>query len=170
MQSDIELIASLRRKDDDSRSILFDEYGSDIYSLIYNMTSDSAISSEYTVKTFEAFEANKFNYDPKSRSIYGFLIKIARSLVRKAIQSEEINVSPESKTNTTLLNPNYSEILNSIFLNGQDLDKTAKTMRVPLSSVRTRLRLAINALAKKYNPETGQFFIALILFNCLLGI
>ncbi len=168
MIPDIELIAALRRKDDGATAILFDQYGSDVYNLIYKMTGDIDIASTLTIKTFESFEANKLNYNPKTRSIYSWLIKKARQHVRSDIDSEKISIQPLSIKESGLIKSNYSTILNSIFLHGQPIENVAKSMRVPISSVRTRFRLAINALSKKYNSESGQFLLSLLLTNYIL--
>lgn len=168
MLPDIELIAALRRKDDDASSQLFDQFGSDIFSLIYKITGDDSIAKELTIKTFESFESNKFNYNPKARSIFSTLLKTARDLAHKKSATEEITYNSLPIQDTPLINNNFSEIINTIYLNGQSLQRAAKTMRVPISSVRTRFRLAINALSKKYNSESSQFLLALLIVNHLI--
>lgn len=163
---DLEFIAALRRQDEGSAELLFDQYGTEIYSLIYKMTNSAELSKSLTIKAFEAFAQQKFQFDVKAQTIYSSLIASARKVVNKTMAENEdiIAVSAEQHSiSHELINSNYSQIMDQLFLKGQSLEDIAKKLRVPVSTGRTRFRLAINALKKKYNPETGGFLSLLIM-------
>jgi len=163
--TDLEFIAALRRQDDGSTEQLFDHYGNEIYSLIYKMTNSEDLSKSLTIKTFESFGQQKFQFDPKSQSIFSFLIGSARRIVTKAKAEDDNLSSVELESDSghqDLVNANYTQIMDQLFLRGQSLQDIAKKLRVPVSTGRTRFRLAINALKKKYNSEVGSFLSMLI--------
>jgi len=163
---ELEFIAALRRQDEGAAELLFDQYGTEIYSLIYKMTNSEELSKSLTIKAFESFGQQKFQFDIKERTIYSALIASARRIVNKAMAEDERIIVLDREQNSIgdeLINSNYSQIIDQLFLKGQSLKEIAKKLRVPMSTGRTRFRLAVNALKKKYNPDTGAFLLLLIM-------
>ena len=156
---DLDLVVALRRQDEGSAKELFNSYGQEIYSLIYKMTQNNQIAKELTIKTFESFSAQKFQLNPTTLPIFSSLVSIARQLVLSArMKDESLMISFDTnEKESELINKSYSDIINQFYLRGNTLTNIAKQLRVPESTGRTRFRLALNALKKKFDNESGSF-------------
>ena len=87
---DLELMRSLRLREDDAIETLYDLYGADVYSLLSKMKGGDP--SELTVKTFEAFAQSISEYDPKSQTLWGALMGHARRVNRKHSLSLDLSL------------------------------------------------------------------------------
>ena len=155
---DLELMRSLRLREDDAIETLYDLYGADVYSLLSKMKGGDP--SELTVKTFEAFAQSISEYDPKSQTLWAALMGHARRVNRKHSLSLDRSISvevDEKLVDKSILKPVYSEIVDKTYLKGMALSQVAKSLNIPESTVRTRFRLAINSLKNKYDSDSGRF-------------
>lgn len=133
-----------------------------MYTVIYNITLDPIKSEQILENAFLTLWKEKFNLDLKKKTLFSWSISIARKEALKGmgedplLQQEPVLIDSHSSFSNPI-HANYSKVLNLILLHGNTADQASQIMRVPMSTIKTRCRLAISALRNKIDKETGKF-------------
>ncbi len=133
-----------------------------MYTVIQSIISDPIRSEAVLEKAFLTLWKDKFNVDLKKNTLFAWAISTARSAAlaeigQDAASSEEVQLLNSDSKAQKLLNPSYKKVLNLILLLGNSIDRTSHIMRIPSSSIKTRLRLGISSLRDKIDPESNRF-------------
>ena len=174
--SEEELVLLLKQQSREAFNYLYRQYAPVLYGVIYKVINDEQTSQDVLQDVFVKIWNNIGQYNAEKGRIYTWMINIARNaaidklrskgeIMRGKIQTGEDIVSSigegmktEQKTDTiglrqmvAGLKPEYQTIVNLAYFNGFTLDEIAKNLNMPLGTVKTRMRHAIQLLRGHFN-------------------
>jgi RNA polymerase sigma-70 factor (ECF subfamily) len=174
--SEEELIALLRQQSREAFNYLYANYSAGLYGVIRKVISDEQTAQDVLQDVFVKIWNNIEQYNPGKGRIYTWMINIARNAAIDKLRSkgeimkskihggEEVvyNAQKDLKTEVATdtiglkdavaeLKPEYQVIVNLAYYKGFTMDEIAKTLEIPLGTVKTRMRHAMQLLRQFYN-------------------
>lgn len=170
--------------------MLYHQYGDTINGVITRIISEGDIAEEVLQKTFlKAW--NKFHqYSESKSSLYTWLSAIARNTAldtirlkgyknRNKTKSYDPIVHDGKTTQTDLskldtkvllksLDEKYRIVLDMMYLQGHTQAEISKILDIPLGTVKTRLKKAIEILREELTKEKGLFIGIIIIITSML--
>ena len=189
MHDESYILSLLQQKNHKGISLLYENYSSAIFGVILRIIPDKGLAEEILQKTFvKAW--NKFDsYNSSKSSLYTWLSAIARNasidIIRlkkyqdqNKTESLDPNVYDYKSSYTSLdhldtnkllkqLDEKYRIVLDMMYLQGYSQSEIAKKMDIPLGTVKTRIRSAINILKETLKNEK-KLFIGFLLLTTLI--
>lgn len=174
MLPETEIIERLKIQDSSIISYLYDHYGTALYGIIIHIVQDENLAEEVLQETFLKIWQNATVYDAHKGRLYTWMLNIARNLAidttrgksykkSKKNQSFENNVNHLENKNVhyvpveeigirelvNQLDITYRMIIEKVYFEGYTLADAAEVLEIPLGTLKTRLRTAIQLLRKK---------------------
>lgn len=166
------LISLLREKSRDGFSILYDKYASYLYGLICKIVHDEIAAEDVLQDVFVKIWKNIENFNEEKGTFYTWLINIARytaiDYLRSRHRKQQLknqmvtgNEYIEEKSSYGLaedaaikvivakLEPKYREVIDLLYFYGYTQDEVSKKLDLPLGTVKTRARTALQILRNK---------------------
>lgn len=174
-----ELIPLIRARDQKAFSYLYDNYSRALFGVIQAIVNDTEESEDVLQKTFLKIWNNFPSYDAGKGRLYTWMLNIARNLaidttrskhekIKSKIQSTSQNVykyennllvndlTHESiglKSILDNLKVEHREIIDMAYFEGYTQEEISKKLNMPLGSVKTRVRQAIQRLRELTKKE-----------------
>ena len=173
-----ELIHLLRQQSREAFNYLYRQYGGVLYGVIYKVIGDEQTSQDVLQDVFVKIWNNVAQYNSQKGRLYTWMINIARNAAIDKLRSKgeimkskihtgenvvdklEQNLKTEQSTDTiglrkmvAGLKPEYEAIISLAYFNGFTLDEISKTLQIPLGTVKTRMRTAIQKLREIYTDN-----------------
>jgi len=166
----------LQAKDRSALAYLYDHYAGALYGVIFRILKKEAIAEEVLQDVFLKIWDRFDQYDPSKGKLFTWLLNIARNQAIDKTRSREI--SQERKTSdienvvSRIENEDYSEqriegigvkdilkdlpeeqrfVVEYLYLKGYTQSELAEEFNIPLGTVKTRLRLAMQQLRTTLN-------------------
>ena len=182
-----ELINLLQRRNQKGLELLMDNYSGALNGVIIRIVGSQLVAEEILQNTFLKVWNNVDSYDSSKGTFYTWMHRIARnSALDKARtkgfnlheKSNELDDSVYNKGGETDLagmdvqkllgsvDDKYKVVLDHIYLQGYSQSETAEKLNLPLGTVKTRIRYAVNELREQLKNEKKLFlglFAVLIL-------
>lgn len=174
--SEEELISGLKRQDTFTMKVLCDMYSGALLGVISRVVVQTEIAEDVLQETFVKIWNSAGSYDASKGRLFTWMMNVARNLsidkvrskdFRNATKNQDIenNVSfidEQKKVNfnadtlglkdlVTNLKPDFQNVLDMIYFKGYTHVETAEELNLPLGTVKTRVRMAILELRKKFN-------------------
>jgi RNA polymerase sigma-70 factor (ECF subfamily) len=163
------LVSLLKQKNRNAFSILYDKYSSYMYGLICRIVHDQTAAEDVLQEVFVKIWKNIENFDEEKGALYTWLINIARytaidylrSSQRKQQLKNQIVTGNEYieekpcpgfademglKSMVSKLEPKYREVIDLLYFYGYTQDEVSKKLHLPLGTVKTRARAALQIL------------------------
>jgi len=167
--SEKELVCALQSRDEQAMSVLYDRYSKALFNVIYRLLDNQEISEDVLQESFVKIWNNIANYDEAKGTLFTWMLNVCRNNAIDKTRSREFKNSakkqsidsnvhmeqhrtefnPETlglKTMTEKLKPEQKEIVDLIYFSGFTHVEVAEKLDLPLGTVKTRLRAAINEL------------------------
>ncbi|MGZ5245449.1 MAG: RNA polymerase sigma factor [Bacteroidia bacterium] len=171
-----EIVALLKGRDARGMRYLYDKYAAALYGVIYRIIPAPEVAEEVLQETFIKIWQNFNAYDSNKGRLYTWLLNIARNQAidktrstdykntaqtqntdfyvsaNDGAGSEEIN--PEHiglKEIVATLRPEQKELIDLIYFMGFTQAEAAGKLKMPLGTVKTRVRSAIMELRKLFH-------------------
>lgn len=166
----------LRSKSQSAFSYLYRAYGDVLFGVVNKVVSDEGIAEDVLQEVFVKIWAHIDQYDTAKGRIYTWMLNIARNtaidklrskgeIMRGKIRGDEETVSiartdlnTEQSTDTigvrqavANLEPRYAQIVQLAYFQGYTLDEISKVLTVPLGTVKTRMRHAMQQLRQHFS-------------------
>jgi len=168
-----DLIALLKQNDEKGFTILYDNYSSALYGVILKIVRSEEIAADVMQESFVKIWKNISLYEKSKGALFTWILNIARNSAidkirsqdyrqNNSIQSVENNVNLiENQTNTQTnfhtdfigvdkiinqLRPEYQLLIDLIYLKGYTQAEVSEEFNIPLGTVKTRIKAAINQL------------------------
>ncbi|MCX6140935.1 MAG: sigma-70 family RNA polymerase sigma factor [Candidatus Kapabacteria bacterium] len=166
--------ASLKRGDASVMSALYDEYSSSLYGVVLRILRSTSHAEDVLQETFVRVWTNRESYTSDRGTLFTWMLNIARNLAidtlrkasfsREEIQSAEEIVGIESRVSDPreaaesvdlrslvgTLPKEQEEIIDLVYFKGYSQSEIAKEFDIPLGTVKSRVRLAMNTLRSIY--------------------
>lgn len=172
-----DLVALLKERDRQGIAILYDNYSSALYGVVYRIVRSDALAEDVLQEAFVKIWKNFSAYDPEKSRLFTWIMNIARNLAIDKIRSKEfINSSKNQDIENTVsiidinanqsynpdiiglkelvqkLSPEQKVLIDLLYYKGYTQAEVAEELNMPLGTVKTRIRLAINILRRKFEP------------------
>lgn len=174
--SEQELARLLRLRDQSAFTYLYDNYSGALYGVIQQVIPDQHIASDILQDVFVKIWRQIEKYDPLKGRLFTWMYNIARNtaidvLKSKGWQNEkktdqldmiQLNADVESEKitdNTGIqhliqhLKAEFKEIVELSYTQGYTQEEISTLLRIPLGTVKTRMRAALLQLRKNLSIE-----------------
>ncbi|MEB2776943.1 sigma-70 family RNA polymerase sigma factor [Algoriphagus sp. D3-2-R+10] len=168
-----QLIAGLRAKDRKTTEYLYDKYSKALFAVISRIVFDKDIAEEVFHDAFVKITRKIESYDESKGRLYTWMANICRNSAIDKLRSKEISQS--TKTNTiddfvygmesqsgtqeeidgigvkellVQLNDDQKFIVEYIYFKGYTHSEVSEEFEIPLGTVKSRVRAAIQVLKK----------------------
>ncbi|HEV7232228.1 MAG TPA: sigma-70 family RNA polymerase sigma factor [Bacteroidia bacterium] len=166
-----ELIRLLKARDQTAFSSLYDNYSGAVYGVISRIVPEEESAQDILQETFVKVWNHFASYDASKGRLFTWLINIARNMAIDHTRSRlykadlknqslsnsvnKINRQQSSQQNTDTiglksfvgkLKPEHKEIIDLLYFGGYTQEEVSKELNMPLGTVKTRTRAALQQL------------------------
>ena len=170
-----QLIALLRSGSREGFNYLYKSYSGVLYGVITSIVRDENTAQDVLQDAFVKIWNNIGQYDSGKGRLYTWMLNISRNAaidklrsrgeimkgkihgdgdaVDSATQTRKTEQHTDRiglKTMVAKLRPEYHAIVDLAYYNGYTLDEISKTLNVPLGTVKTRMRAAMQQLRQQF--------------------
>jgi len=174
--SEEELVHALRHHEKIAVEALYDMYSSSLYGVISRIITDTAVAEDVLQETFVKIWHSFASYSTEKGRLFTWMVNIARNLAIDKLRSKDFknqNKNQELEINVTFideqrntvykpellgvkelvqtLKPEQKLILELVYFKGYTHVEAADELGIPLGTIKTRLRMAIQELRKHFN-------------------
>ncbi len=170
------IVSLLKNGDKKAMSLLYDNYSGALLGVIKKVISDNDLAQDVLQESFIKVWKNAKKYDPEKAKLFTWLYRIAyntaidkvRSLnnnASKEIQIEESNVyrlttkslnqdTLDIKEHLNTIESKYQIVINALFFEGMTQQEASDKLKIPLGTIKSRLKIGLRELRKIYNPKS----------------
>ncbi|HEK19470.1 MULTISPECIES: RNA polymerase sigma factor [unclassified Mucilaginibacter] len=171
-----ELIQAMQRREKIAAEALYDMYSASLYGVIVRIVIHEELAEDVLQETFIKIW-NSFNsYSAEKGRLFTWMVNIARNLSIDKVRSKDFRnqgKNQELENNVTFideqrntvynpellgirdmvanLKPEQKSILDLVYFKGYTHVEAAEELGIPLGTIKTRLRMAIQQLRKYFN-------------------
>lgn len=174
--SEEELVDALKRQDTIAIKALYDMYSGALLGVISRVIQHTEVAEDLLQETFLKIWNSGGSYDPSKGRLFTWMMNIARNLSIDKLRSKDfknanknqdiennvgfideqkkVDFNPDIlglKDMVVLLKPEFKAVLDMVYFKGYTHVETAEELNLPLGTVKTRVRMAILELRKKFN-------------------
>jgi len=164
-----ELVEMLRRQDQKAFNYLYDNYSDALYGVVLKVVRSEELAQDLLQEIFVKIWKNITQYDVGKGRLFTWMLNIARNtsidyvrLKRPEIQDldsavysvesaqkvhEEWNTD-DLQSMVTRLKPEQQRLIEMVYWGGYTHEETAQKLKIPLGTVKTRVRTALQDLRK----------------------
>jgi len=169
-------VLALRNRDKIAIEALYDMYSSSLFGVISRIIVETAAAEDVLQETFVKIWHSFSSYSTEKGRLFTWMVNIARNLAIDKIRSKDFknqNKNQELENNVTFideqrntvykpelvgikdlvltLKPEQKSILELVYFKGYTHVEAADELGIPLGTIKTRLRMAIQELRKHFN-------------------
>ncbi|WP_426582284.1 RNA polymerase sigma factor [Mucilaginibacter sp. R-33] len=174
--SEEELVLSLRHREKIAVEALYDMYSASLFGVISRIINDTAIAEDVLQETFVKIWHSFSSYSAEKGRLFTWMVNIARNLAIDKTRSKDFknqNKNQDIENNVTFideqrntvykpelmgvknlvqtLKPEQRLIIELVYFKGYTHVEAAEELGIPLGTIKTRLRMAIQELRKHFN-------------------
>ena len=174
--SEEELVAALRNREKIAMEALYDMYSASLFGVISRIVTEETLAEDILQETFVKIWNSFTTYSTEKGRLFTWMVNIARNLSIDKVRSKDfrnqnknqeientVNLIDEQKNTTykpellgikdlvQTLRPEQKSILDLVYFKGYTHVEVADELGIPLGTVKTRLRMAIQELRKHFN-------------------
>lgn len=171
-----ELVNALKRQDTIAIKALYDMYSGALMGVISRVIQQSEVAEDLLQETFLKIWNSAGSYDSSKGRLFTWMMNVARNLSIDKLRSKDFknsikNQDIENNVNfideqkkvyfnpdvlglkdmVTNLKPEFKNVLDMVYFKGYTHVEAAEELNLPLGTVKTRIRMAILELRKKFN-------------------
>ncbi len=170
-----ELVLLLQQRNKAAYSYLYDNYAGALRGVIFNIVNEEELASDILQDVFVKIWRQIESYDTAKGRLFTWMLNIARNasidtvrskgfrnnrntgeltdLTQRAAGSSEMNTDTIGlKKIVYQLKEEYRVLVDLSYFQGYTQDEIAKTLNIPLGTVKTRLRTALILLREMIKP------------------
>ncbi len=167
------LVAEIKGKSRKAFEYLYENYSPALLGVIYNVLRNEEASNDALQEVFVKIWNNIHNYDPSKAKLYTWMLNIARNHAIDKLRSKAMKTDRELRNDKNFvshINGNVStfvdgiglqklidgldieqrQIIDYIYFQGYTQSEVAEELNIPLGTVKSRVRLAVNKLRKHF--------------------
>ncbi len=174
------LIEKLNRRDQQAFQWLYDQYSAALYGVVLKVVHDDELAKDLLQDIFVKIWKNLDNYDPQKGRLFTWLLNVARNTaidalrssrsssrpgLAKTIRTDEDTVHIVDGQHHTLqpnsdtiglqeivgkLRPDRRQLIDLVYFEGFTHEEAAETLNLPLGTVKTRIRSALQELKQLF--------------------
>ncbi len=152
---------------------MYDNYSPALYGVIYNILHSEEASNDALQEVFVKIWNNFDSYDPERSRLYTWMMNIARNHAIDKLRSKAVKTDRELKNDKDFaqaaggsqsqftdgiglkklvdeLEKEQKDIIELLYFKGFTQTEAAEELNIPLGTVKSRVRLAMNKLRKHF--------------------
>ena len=166
-----EIVIALKSKQRDAVGLLYDKYSSFLYGLIQKIVHSEEVAEDVLQEAFVKIWKNIGTYDKSKAKLITWMANICRNQAIDKIRSKEYKNSQQNQDIENYVNsieddsggtfnpehigvkemldkllPEQKILLDLVYFKGYTQNDASKELNIPLGTVKTRIRAAINQL------------------------
>ena len=164
--SENELVLLLKQRQQDAYSYLYDHYSGSLYSIILNIITDKDFASDVLQEVFIKIWRQIDTYDDSKGRLFTWMLNVARNASIDAVRSKGYQKNQKNRELTenvfdaggsTMINTDriglkklvynlkedYRILIDLSYFQGFTQDEISKMLKIPLGTVKTRMRSAL---------------------------
>lgn len=168
------LIRDLKGRSRKAFDYLYDNYSSALYGIVYGVVKNEETADEVLQDVFVKIWNNIDSYDPAKGKLYTWMLNIARNQgidrlragKNEAQRKVKLEGTSEAMAATSLnthiegiglrklvdhLDKDQRDIIDLLYFKGFTQTEAAEELAIPLGTVKSRVRLAVNKLRKLFD-------------------
>ena len=167
------LVGLLKQKDKAAFSVLYDNYSAALYGVVYKIVANEELARDVLQEAFVKIWKNSEKYDRGKGSLYTWMLNIARNSAIDKLRSKHLKYNIQTldegvyrakgtstDPNTDRiglreivegLDPRLREVIELAYFGGLTQDEISQQLEIPLGTVKTRARKALQELRKYFN-------------------
>jgi RNA polymerase sigma factor (sigma-70 family) len=174
--SEEELVNGLKNQDTIAMEALYSMYSGALLGIISRVVVQTEVAEDVLQETFVKIWNSAGSYDPSKGRLFTWMMNVARNLSIDKLRSKDyknanknqdiennVDFIDEQKKVTfnadtlglkdlvTNLKPDFKNVLDMVYFKGYTHVEAAEELDIPLGTVKTRVRMAILELRKKFN-------------------
>jgi RNA polymerase sigma-70 factor (ECF subfamily) len=174
------LLLMLQSKDERGFSILYDNYSAALYGVILKIVRTEEIASDILQDSFVKIWRNIEGYNSGRGTLFTWMLNIARNTAIDKIRSQDFQNSQKNQDLETTINtidkqeysqfdvdaigvkkvieklkPEHQLIIDLLYFQGYTQSEVAEEFGIPLGTVKTRVKSAINHLREYFLQFVG---------------
>ena len=174
--SEEELVRALQKREKIGAEALYHMYSASLYGVILRIVTDEAAAEDVLQETFLKIWNSFSGYSAEKGRLFTWMVNIARNQAIDKVRSKDFKnqtKNQELENNVTFideqrntvykpellgikelvgkLRPEQKSILDLVYFKGFTHVEAAEELGLPLGTVKTRLRMAIQQLRKHFN-------------------
>jgi len=168
-----EITDLLGQGDQRALNLLYENYSSTLFGVIYKITKNEALAQDALQESFIKIWKNAHKYDRKKAKLFTWLYRIARNTAidklrsfknrnGKEVQIEDSNVYKiataelnqdvmDLKQHVATLDQKYQIVLDALFFEGMTQQEASEELNIPLGTIKSRLKIGLRELKKVYD-------------------
>ena len=174
--SEEDLVNALKRQDTIAIKALYDMYSGALLGVISRIVIQTEVAEDLLQETFVKIWNSGSSYDSSKGRLFTWMMNVARNLAIDKLRSKDFKnsnknqdiennvdfIDEQRKVNfnadtlgikdlVTNLKPDFKDVLDMVYFKGYTHVEAAEELNLPLGTVKTRVRMAILELRKKFN-------------------
>ena len=162
-----ELIASLRKKDDEAFSYLYEHYSGALYGVIKQIVGDAELGNDVLQETFVNIWRRIDSYDESKGRLFTWMLNVARNAAidktrSKGFQQSQRQIPLDGEAVQPSVRPGIDDyglkklilklkdeqrlLIDLSYVQGYTHEQIATALHIPLGTVKTRIRSALTQL------------------------
>jgi RNA polymerase sigma-70 factor (ECF subfamily) len=162
-----ELVASLRSKNDEAFSYLYEHYSGALYGVIKQIVADAELSNDVLQETFVNIWRRIDSYDEAKGRLFTWMLNIARNAAidktrSKGFQQSQRQIPLDGEVIQPSVRPGIDDyglkklilklkdeqrlLIDLSYFQGYTHEQIATALHIPLGTVKTRIRSALTQL------------------------
>lgn len=166
-----ELVSRLQAQDKSAFGILYDNYSSTLYGVVLKIVGTAEVAEDVLQESFVKIWKNISSYDKTKGRLFTWLLNIARNTAIDKLRSKNEKYQIQSiddsvyqvdkqssatmkvdhigvKQSVQQLKPEHRVIIDMAYYGGYTQEEISEELKIPLGTVKTRMRNAIIELRK----------------------
>jgi len=168
-----ELVRLLRQREKRGFSLLYDQYSPALYGVVRKIVRSEELAQDVLQDAFVKIWKSIESYDSSKGTLFTWILNVARNTAIDRIRTQEFKQSLNAQSVTDaspqldwqsashlpvdhiglekvlpLLRPEHLEIIDYVYFKGFTQTEVAESLGMPLGTVKTRVRMAIDHLRK----------------------
>ncbi len=169
------LIAGMQKGDTSALSLVYERYAPALFGVLSRLVNDDHLAEDILQEAFVKIWNNAGAYDASKGRLFTWMLNICRNQAIDKMRSKGYKTGKATTSDESVLleNPNeiydairpdtigvreiveqlkpeWKQLIDLIYFKGFTQQEVADTLEIPLGTVKTRLRSAINALREKF--------------------
>ena len=176
-QTEAYLVYTLQNGQESAFTTLYSNYSTTLFNVLVRLVGDHEKAEDLLQDAFIKIWTHIHQYDPAQGRLYTWLLTITRNVALDELRSRKVHaqaakylyeqsrewthpVFNEGLVNGsifTLLPPKQRQIMELLYLKGWTQLEIAKKLKLPLGTVKTRVRMAIQTLKHFFHQDICQY-------------
>ena len=184
--SEKNIIDLLQKADQQAIRLIYDKWGHTLYGVSLQIVKDQHLSENVIQDSLISIWKNASKYDPGKAKLFTWIYQIVRNksidCYRKQQKNRTENIqnagnnvsyyhaedwlkSVELRKNISDLDPKYQEVIDFLYLQGFSQREMAKETGIPLGTIKTRFKKALELLRKVYTGLSVLLLVTILLYG-----